>query len=1054
MQDFLLEIFLGNRAAQILDKSCRTGDTVNTPRRTGDPANGAWLAALFYFFTLIVIRHAAAATEMQVTDLQNYRVQSFTTDGGLSVDSLLHITRLQDGRVVIVGTRGEPVLFDGVRFAKPTITSGQRIDTESGARMSLQTPDGALWFASQKAGLLRLKGGELRQLSDIETATLALSRDQKRVLVGTRTQVLEFDVQQPASTRPVKARLLATPGMIVLALLESADGATWIATSDGLFVLPKNATSAQRFAEPRLAHAHIWALHQDASGRLLIGTRGLGLAILASTKIDAPVHFVGLEQGLPHLVIRSITESGGAIWLATAGGGVARMLGDKIEVFDRQNGLTSDTTTWITADFGGVIWVATAGAGLNRLWPSPFRKITDLNGRSGGFFYAVHSDPRGTLWIGSNRGLSRVFNAQLVKTWVPGEGQSGTVLSIVDDQMPMSAPSDVLLLTTRRGVVRFYINEERFEPVAGAQDFPLARLFAPKLLPHFRAEPTENAPNMALDADAQNFEYPLLAQQNQLYAITKASLIPILALPSGAVITDIERRIDQPVLIASTVGLFQFDGTTVRPLGEPLRADTLLALAGRTIVGGAGLSYVDNSGFHALGFAGALAGENVVGYRSALRQVGSMISENDNVWITTGNGLYRMQREILARATSEILLPAPQQFMLAAGLESTEFEAAPQGTLIHDSKVWLASTGGVAVLDPALALLVPIKMTLSMRGVEAEEDEFTPELGAILLPKILPAGTRRVRLRFAALPASHAQSVTISYRLLPVETQFRSDLGQREAVYAALAPGEYQFELRAAVPGSQLNSVPLSYHFSIAPKPIERKSVQAALILGSLLLLSALPILHIFGLRRQKRRLTDEVSEKTKALELLARTDSLTQLANRRFFDEHVQMMLTARSPNEKQPGEQRLGGMLLMDIDYFKRYNDTYGHQAGDACLRAVSACLAQFSKQHQLFAARIGGEEFALLVQHSTAVDLTQQLAQLAAQVCTRVRSLEIAHITSELGFVTISVGAALAESLDLADTLIQRCDAALYQAKAAGRDGWKLAERVNLTGVSVDN
>ncbi len=979
----------------------------------------AWLRIFFCAWALLVGHHAGAVAETSVADLQNYRVQSFTTDGGLSVDSLLHVARMQDGRVVIVGTRGAPVIFDGVRFAKPVVTSGQGIDSESGARMTLETPDGALWFASRTAGLLRLKGGVLSQLSDIEPQSLAITLDQSRVLVGTRTEILAFDALQPAEPRRV-----ATLGVIVIAMLETVEGAVWIATGDGLFVLPKGAKTAQRIAEPRLSHVHIWALHQDVHGRLLVGTRGLGLAILASARVDASVQFVGFEQGLPHLVIRAITESGGAIWLATAGGGVARMLGDKIETFDSQNGLTSDTVTWITADQGGVIWVATAGAGLNRLWPSPFRKITDQRGRSGGFFYAIHRDPRGRIWLGSNRGLSRVEGAQITQTQAPGEGQFGSVLSIVDDLMPGSAlPSaEVLLLSTRRGVFRFFIKEQRFELIASTELFPVVRLFAPQPLPMFEGA----------------LQLPLLAQKNQLYVIKNVDLIPIVTLPEGADITDIEHPTDhsvaQSLLIASTQGLFQFDGKLAIPVGARVRVDALAPLAERTLVGGAGLAYVDATGWHAL----SLAGEG--GYRSALSQISGMTVQEKNVWITTGNGLYRMQREVLARATSEISLPAPQQFMLSTGLVSTEFESAPQSALLHEGKVYLTSTGGVSVLDPALASLVPIKMTLSMREIEAEQKTIAPELGAVLTPQMLPAGTRRVRLRFAALPASHAQSLAINFRLLPVETQFRSDAGQREAVYAALAPGDYQFELRAAVPGAQLASVPLSYHFSIAPKPIERKSVQAALLVGFLLLLSALPALHIFGLRRQKRRLIDEVSEKTQALELLARTDSLTQLANRRFFDEQVQALL----------GAQALAGMLLIDIDFFKRYNDHYGHQAGDACLRAVSACLEKFAKEKRLFAARIGGEEFALLLSNSAVLDLNAQLseiaeqlcAQLCAQICAKVRQLQLVHLTSEIGHVTISVGAAATKKAESADALIQRCDAALYQAKAAGRNQWKVA------------
>ena len=124
-----------------------------------------------------------------------------------------------------------------------------------------------------------------------------------------------------------------------------------------------------------------------------------------------------------------------------------------------------------------------------------------------------------------------------------------------------------------------------------------------------------------------------------------------------------------------------------------------------------------------------------------------------------------------------------------------------------------------------------------------------------------------------------------------------------------------------------------------------------------------------------------------------------------------------------------------MIDIDWFKSYNDHYGHQAGDVCLSRVASVLQGSARRPSDLVARYGGEEFTVI----TADTDVDKAAKLAESLCRAVAALEMPHALSLHGKITVSIGFA-ADVLDQehgGEALLKRADAALYQAKNAGRN-----------------
>jgi len=186
---------------------------------------------------------------------------------------------------------------------------------------------------------------------------------------------------------------------------------------------------------------------------------------------------------------------------------------------------------------------------------------------------------------------------------------------------------------------------------------------------------------------------------------------------------------------------------------------------------------------------------------------------------------------------------------------------------------------------------------------------------------------------------------------------------------------------------------------------------------------------RLVGMQRNLVEVTHQLDAANAELQRLSTTDALTGIANRRALDDFL-----SREWRRCQRMEKPLS-LVMLDIDYFKLFNDKYGHQAGDDCLQQVAAQIARAAPRASDLAARYGGEEF-MLVLGETDLDGALWMAERVRQM---IGDLKVVHYATDSKFVAVSCGvvSVVPDGKHSIETLIESADAALYQAKRGGRD-----------------
>jgi diguanylate cyclase (GGDEF)-like protein len=979
--------------------------------------------------------------------------------GPLGKDEPSMLSLLQDRQGYIwIGTHSSGLYrYDGYRTLRYTSQSA-RPGSLPHDRVSALYEDrqGRIWAGTQD-GLARFNptGGDFNVFAPANGPTNALvikniiSDGRDGMWLGTWGGLQHFD---PATGKfIVYAHDPAKPGSLAAndlnALARDAEGGVWTGTWPG--GIDYLAPGASEFIHYRTgpdndpaARSHIVrALEFDRQGRLWIGT-------------EAGV--MRWERGQPWSTRKAIaspnsrvtsffTDQSGTLWATTLTAGLLRWdeAAGRFDQFvheaDDPYSLPGDNLRAILQDRGGNLWLAsfTDGIALANLNSSGFTRTVPyrIDGRvapASNALLSLATSPDGKLWLGGNLGLGWFDPAtgKVLRRYL-GDGKPGSLSHSIVYSL-YQGDSGPLWVGTSSGLNRLDQPDGSFKVTHfgnTASDFI-----------NFIA-PGRNG-LLWLGTGNSLIRYEIATERYQIYLNDPKDPASRAVNGATAVLEDRRGR----VWVGSEWnggGLDLLDPSTgkfrhlrAQPGGLP--DDNVTSLhedaAGRIWVGTArGLAQLlegADGKFSFRSLAAATGGQKTMAIQS---------DAEGRLWISTISGLYRIDP---ADASAQL-------FTAADGL--TDGFTANSVTHVG-SVLYFGGVHGMTAVDPSAVKRVSVAPQVVITDIKLINHSIaegklpqgaqltgTPSAPVAL---VLSSQVPTFSIEFSALHYTEPLLNRYAYQLEGFDREWvEVDAEHRVATYTNLNPGHYVFRVKASNHRGTWNEEAAVLRITITPPFWQTWWFRLAVTAAALGVLWSLYHWRVRRLTRQQAELeklvaarTAELEESNHKLAALSTTDGLTGVSNRRGFD----LALEAEWRRAARTGQSV--ALSMLDVDFFKKYNDRYGHQAGDTTLRAVAQLITAHGRRSTDLVARYGGEEFALL---SAATDVSDAYG-IAQSICTELERLNLPHDDSPFGHVTISIGVAVLVPTE--DTtparLVELADQALYRAKQRGRNQALLA------------
>ncbi|NVM76089.1 diguanylate cyclase (GGDEF)-like protein [Duganella sp. SG902] len=943
-----------------------------------------------------------------------------------------------------IGTQAGLVRWDGNRHVKYVADAARDEALPDSYIMSLHVdPQGRLWIGMSSGGLARYDatrdafvryraGGD--GLRDPRVS--AIADDGAGGLWLATGRGLDHMTADGRFTRQAPAGA-ALPDGGVDTLLREADGTLWIGTRRGLFQL-KPGQPAQQITLGGKTGLSITALLKDSAGRLWIGSRTNGAFSIApggDAHGAAAVRESGAQPTLQSERVSAIVEAGpDEIWLGTNGanGGIVvldarsnttRRIRHRA---DAPDSLPDNDIMAMLRERSGIIFTSYM-AGISQHDPQP-RAITTIRHAEAnrGNVLSVPSvmlAPDGQLWLSNTSGGIEIMD--------PYRGHTGrltTAAGLPPGRVLAMAPGPdgEVYIGTQHGLYR-----------TGADGRHPRRVVVPT-----RGEEEEV---WALALDGRTL---WVGGLDGLWA---------LALPAAGaprLLRHEDQQLGDPrVTAVLPVGDDVWVGTRggLARLGPDAveRIPTELAVPDRLPPGYVSSLALDRRGrlwMSNFGTGVVMLERTDPDGRRRFRRLGMqqglpdsganklLLDREGMLWASTDAGLARIDPEALTiRALGA-----------SDGVQVPTYWTN-SGAVTAEGELVFGGLSGVSVVKPQ-ALSVshyapPMVVTrLLLNDKEIPAAVYNTGLGAKAPPVTVPPAARErgFSLEFAALDYATPERNRYAYQLKGFDSNWvETDAGARRASYNNLPPGDYLLQLRGTNRHGDW-SAPIAVPVRVLPAWHQHPLARLAMFVLVILLAAGLLHARTAYLRRRQRELEGMVQARTaelrtiqSQLETLAYGDPLTGLANRRLFNDELRHLVA----------QAERGGaaftLLLIDLDHFKQINDSLGHDAGDALLVAAAERLRAAVRESDR-AYRLGGDEFAVLL-HQPLESGTP------AAVCARILSNLAAPLAHGADVIEISasVGAASHRQGDSHEQLYKRADVALYEAKAAGRNTWRLAE-----------
>jgi diguanylate cyclase (GGDEF)-like protein len=931
-----------------------------------------------------------------------YRRDAWNTRQGLPQSSVESVAQTADGYLWL-GTQEGLARFDGVRFVVFDKANTPAL-RHNRVKALLVDRDGSLWIGTEGGGVARLREGAFTALGVAEglpsPRIYELAQDADgTVWVGTDRGLSRLDdgrfVEGPRDEglfrRSIEALCAGRAGL-------------WVGLGEGFVHVRGNVV------EPGTAlglpPGPVTALWEDADGTLWVGTRH-GLFVRPPGQLRVMPGAVSL----PGPVVTAIRrDRDGSLWVGTEMG-AARLAGAATNVLSTRQGLSNDQVLEIFEDREGSLWIGTQDGGVNRLADGKFTTYSTAEGLAGDIVWPVFGDRAGNVWVGTKTGGLSRFRDGRIQNFSTARGLSNNAVQSIAE-----TPDGALWIGTRGGGLNRF-KDGRFTVFSTRQGLPYDSVSA-----------------LVAARDGGLWVGMRGGGLGRFKDGSFTSWTTRNGLPNDTIHFLLEAKDGSLWIATNGGGLVHFmdGGFRAYTTRDGLSADVVNVLhedaQGTLWVGtfGGGLNRMHADGFTAYTTAQGL-------YDDAIFSI--LEDGQGRLWMSCNKGIFRVdKRELDDLDRNAIPRLRPVAYGVEDGMKNRECNGANQPPAWRDGRgrLWFPTIEGVAVIDPERIRTNAVPPPVSVEQLVVDGRGAGPRDGLVLGP-----GARNLEFHYVAPSFVVPSRVQYRYSLEGLDPEWVDAGPRRVAYYSRLPPGRFRFRVTAANDDGLWNQEVAALSFDLRPHFYETPWFYAACALAVGGMLWVGDRLRVRGLRAREEALQRLVDERTRALaeanqrlERLSALDPLTGLANRRRFDEVLDV--------EWRRGC-RSGGpisLVLFDLDFFKPYNDTNGHLAGDECLRQVAHVLAGALGRAGDLVARYGGEEFVALLP-----DLAEEAAvALAERLRAGVEALGLPHPSSSAsGVVTISarVASMTADERHSPAALVAAADRALYQAKRGGRN-----------------
>ena len=783
---------------------------------------------------------AGAAARALDAPLDALIVERWTTERGLPQNSVNAIVQSRDGWLWIA-TFGGLARFDGTRFEVYGVASDPGLPSSRIVAL-FEAADGALWLGTEEGGLVRF---DRRRFTTVWTRAPApaggvvwsiAEGPDGDLWVGTDRGAVR---RRADGTTRVYTRADGLPGAGVLVLRFDREGTLWAGTNAGAARL-----DGERFVA--LTRDPVWSLVAPPSGAPLLAAGERSVVELPSGRpwVVRRELEVEIEDGRGAVARAAWFDRTGALWLG--GERLARRRADRVLIESDDAGRLGRHVRSLFEDREGNLWIGTEGDGLVQARVGRVATYGRERGLPSDSVLPVVEDGAGRLHVGGLcGGLARLEGERFVEVARP-DGKSFTCVSAL-------APArDGGLWVAHRRIDKLGGAGTTLAPLAAAaagsiralHEDARGRLWIGGELGLFRAENGRVEPVPAVGHE------PVWT----LYAEPGGELWAGLV---GAVARVDEKGGGARFSIAAP----DAPGAAVRDFWRAPDG----ALWAATY--GAGLARISPDG--EIGRYGESAGLAEL-FVSRLLPDG-----RGGIWLSGNRGLYRLRIDELTELSSGRGRLQPVAFGVRDGLAAAEANGGgqPAGWRARDGRLFFPTVRGVAVVDPReeRAPLPPPPVVVEQLALDGR-----PQPAADGFE--VPAGTRRVELRFTALAFARPEQVRFRYRLVGFDRDWQEARGARSASYTGLAPRPYRFEVTAASPGGAWSATPAALAFSVAPRWTETLPVRLLMGAAAILVLVAVHRFRLARLRRRAAELRVLVDERTSELKSL--NESLEQLVS------------------------------------------------------------------------------------------------------------------------------------------------------------------------------